>query len=559
MAKTLYVDTATGNDATTYANNDAAHPWATIARAAWGSTVYASPDTSQAAAAGDTVRITAGVYWEKGNTATGGGSQYAVCLSPANSGTAGNLITFLGVGGTVDIRAFDATIRGPMIGSNGKNYIVWDSVTVNDYYCGSLPDTGPVCLGSCTGCQILRCEIIGHGVDYYWGHRFASEMGGTATSAGSNVTGTASQFLAEFIPGTSSIGLGGTLYPVTVVTDDQHLTVTGTPGVTNDPYTMSGFKNNYEGLRLGSSVGGTVKNNRIHGFYNPVLGCRSGNEGCIILYDSDSNIIEHNNCYDSGIGIFVKGIQTGTTLDDNIIRYNFVYDILTKGIQNLEGRRTLIYQNLVIRVQSYGLFAGFFSSDSARFVNNTVYNCGTLGSGYGGLVINQTTGGTSPTGPLVDVHFKNHIVSGVASYVGVSGYNTTNFAADDIKFDYNFYYNASPFAQDDASNTPVDRTFATWQGYIAAPKLYDQHGSNGTDPLFVSGTPLLPADFKLQGGSTARNFGIIVESIGGTNGNAVNCGCYITGNEEIGVESGTASVSSPRTLVAGMRPSTYIF
>ena len=60
--RTLYVNSATGNDATTYANNSASTPWRTIGRAAWGSTNYASPNAAQAAQAGDTVLIEAGIY-----------------------------------------------------------------------------------------------------------------------------------------------------------------------------------------------------------------------------------------------------------------------------------------------------------------------------------------------------------------------------------------------------------------------------------------------------------------------------------------------------------------
>ena len=54
-AKTLYVAQTTGNDSVTYAENSSARPWATLGRAAWGSTNRSSPNASQAAQAGDTV------------------------------------------------------------------------------------------------------------------------------------------------------------------------------------------------------------------------------------------------------------------------------------------------------------------------------------------------------------------------------------------------------------------------------------------------------------------------------------------------------------------------
>ena len=59
---TLYVNGATGNDSTTYSNNDSANPWATIGRAAWGSTDRSDPNSEEAAAAGDTVLVAAGTY-----------------------------------------------------------------------------------------------------------------------------------------------------------------------------------------------------------------------------------------------------------------------------------------------------------------------------------------------------------------------------------------------------------------------------------------------------------------------------------------------------------------
>ncbi len=86
-AKTLYVNGATGNDSTTYASNDANNPWQTIARAAWGSTNYLSPNPGQAAQEGDTVLIAAGTYWEKGFTVAEGAWRFSVSLNPANSGS----------------------------------------------------------------------------------------------------------------------------------------------------------------------------------------------------------------------------------------------------------------------------------------------------------------------------------------------------------------------------------------------------------------------------------------------------------------------------------------
>ncbi len=62
FAKELYVNGATGSDVTTYASNDAAHPWATLGRALWGNANKSTPNSGQAAQAGDIVLVSAGTY-----------------------------------------------------------------------------------------------------------------------------------------------------------------------------------------------------------------------------------------------------------------------------------------------------------------------------------------------------------------------------------------------------------------------------------------------------------------------------------------------------------------
>lgn len=121
QAKNLYVDGSTGNDSTTYAANDATHPWATIGRAVWGSTSVNNGDASEAAQAGDTVIVKPGTY-----TATQGtGKRYDPIWCPENSGTSGNPIT-IRAEGPVILRSNTGTIGEPVIGAYGRDHIVWD-------------------------------------------------------------------------------------------------------------------------------------------------------------------------------------------------------------------------------------------------------------------------------------------------------------------------------------------------------------------------------------------------------------------------------------------------
>lgn len=165
-AKTLYVNGATGNDATTYEANSATSPWRSIGRAAWGSTSYTSPNASQAARAGDVVEVAAGIYWETGNPS---GGRFTVSLNPANSGTATNPITFRGVG-DVFVR-MQRGFRGGMIGCDNRSYIVWDNFEIDDYYGGSTSDTGPVVFtGNARHCQLINSTVKGHPGSYYHGY-----------------------------------------------------------------------------------------------------------------------------------------------------------------------------------------------------------------------------------------------------------------------------------------------------------------------------------------------------------------------------------------------------
>jgi hypothetical protein len=154
-AKTLYVDAATGNDATTYANNGTGAKWATIGRAAWGSTDRAAPSTSQAAQAGDTVYITAGTY-----TTAGPNSRYDPAYNPANSGTADNPITFDAVG-TVTLTLSSSV--GPVIGAYQRDYIIWKGFTINEANAISASDTGPVVFWESHNSKILNSTITGRG------------------------------------------------------------------------------------------------------------------------------------------------------------------------------------------------------------------------------------------------------------------------------------------------------------------------------------------------------------------------------------------------------------
>lgn len=152
-AKPLYVNGATGNDATPYAQNDAAHPWRTIGRAAWGSANRATPVPAEAAQPGDVVTIAAGTYATAGQN-----GRFAVAYNPANSGTAGAPIVFRAEGRVV---LQLSSGRGPVIGSDGRNYITWDGFTIDEAQAPPAQDTGSVTVFGARGVVLRGLDITG--------------------------------------------------------------------------------------------------------------------------------------------------------------------------------------------------------------------------------------------------------------------------------------------------------------------------------------------------------------------------------------------------------------
>lgn len=152
----LYVNAATGNDATTKAANTSGTPWATIGRAVWGNASRASASGAQAAAAGDTVIVATGDYVQSGSTGLG---KEDPLLTPQNAGTAGNPITIQTDGGVVTIST--PSYNGPCIGAYQKDYIIWDGFTINEVDSDPQSDTGPVVFWQSDHCQAKNLIING--------------------------------------------------------------------------------------------------------------------------------------------------------------------------------------------------------------------------------------------------------------------------------------------------------------------------------------------------------------------------------------------------------------
>jgi hypothetical protein len=154
---------ATGGDdsrskatvAASYSNGSCSAPWATIGRAAWGNANRATPNTSEAAAAGDTVYVCAGSY-----TTTGTATRHTPAFNPVNAGSSGNPITFVAAAG---VTVSYTSSSGPVIGCNSVDYITWRGWSLDEATTTAASDTGLVVLWDSNNCIVEYGTFDGNG------------------------------------------------------------------------------------------------------------------------------------------------------------------------------------------------------------------------------------------------------------------------------------------------------------------------------------------------------------------------------------------------------------
>ena len=163
QAKELHVNASTGNDSVTYEGNSAATPWRTLGRAVWGSTSIGSPNSGQAARAGDVVLVAAGTY----GTSAATNSRLNPIYNPVNSGTANAPITIRAQG---DVRLTASAGRQPIIGALNRSYVVWDGFIVNEASVPTTADTGPVTVWDSHHITIRNAQITGRVINWNDNH-----------------------------------------------------------------------------------------------------------------------------------------------------------------------------------------------------------------------------------------------------------------------------------------------------------------------------------------------------------------------------------------------------
>jgi len=443
-AKTLYVDGVTGNDAVTYANNSQANPWRTIGRASWGSTDRSSPNSNEAAQAGDTVIVKAGTY----TTTQGTGQRYNPIYNPVNSGTAGNYITFLAEG-LVTLQSNtpgqgDNTIGEPIIGTLSRSYIIWDGFYIDEANVNTKRDTGPVVVWDSQNIILQNLQVKGlhHTNAYNW--------------------------------------------------DDNH-----------------------NCIRTEDTDYVTIRNNKL---WNCYMNTTDRKGSGITTYISHNMLIENNEIYDSGSGIYLKANSNG----GNIIRYNLIYDTSQDGITigSVSQNQTKIYQNIIRNTVNGISFIVYNATSPANidFVNNIIDS-----SSERGIYLK-----TRVAGGLIDIVFRNNILTN--NKYNIQSDNSIGDTSDKniMDFEHNNYYGPTTGHSFIGGSYNLSSWKSTFSQDSAAPV------SITSDPQYINE----PAgNFRLQPSSPARNAGIDVLDLDndGNSTDFVNIGAYITGNEQIGI------------------------
>lgn len=327
-AKALYVNPATGDDAVSWTNNSSTRPWRTLGRAVWGSSSRSSPNAAEAARAGDTVYVAAGVY-----TSPGTGIRYEPSYNPVNNGSAAEGYISFEAQGQVVLQLNSS--NGPVIGGYGKSYIRWKGFYINETNAPYRSDTGLITIFSSNNIVIEGNEVVG-----------------IATTVQDNHNG---------------VRIEGSSF-VTLTNNRIH-------GVTYDP---SGWdtSHNAAGVMLYGSNNITIEHNEIF----------DSNAGIFPKGNDNYNIVIRRNL----IHNCIKGIRISyshPTLGQNLVYQNVIRDGNTRGetvgINVAENTNNYTFANNTIdNVQNGIYFSNSANQSNLVFRNNVITNTNNAFNAY---------------------------------------------------------------------------------------------------------------------------------------------------------------------------------
>ena len=479
LAATYYVS-STGNDSNPGTESQ---PWRTISK---------SSSTLQP---GDTVLIKQGTYYEM--------------LTPARSGTEGQVITYQNYGNdTVVIDAQNGT-RDFSVYINGKAYLSFKGLTLNG---GTSSVYWRAGFYATDGSHHLTLDSL-----KVQNSRFGILLYGNVTPV-SNVIISNSNISNNLSHG---IFLYKKVYDTTVG-PNNHIAYNGYglgspdnpgydfgieigteyPGIQSEgPRRIQVFDNEInhngmQGIRTWNAANVLIRRNYLH---------HNGASGIQLENGSENMVVEHNR---SEFNARVYEYETGAWVDstknaivqDNILRGNKM-GLLVTDSQQVILRRNVIFENnqgAMHTINAMGINIDSGSSDIIG-VHNTLFNNSTGSSSRAGL----TLCAYNPPGERIVI--KNSIVSETASssdlWMGCSGNGYIS--------DYNNYFNTRPLS-------------IYWQGArVSWPQYLSSSGqdshSNTNNPLFINPSSY---DFSLQQNSPNKDSGdFLTRTAGSGSGN----------------------------------------
>lgn len=275
------------------------------------------------------------------------------------------------------------------------------------------------------------------------------------------------------------------------------------------------YVDNYNAIRIEAADDAVIWNNHLsnihRGYGNPSHNCAA-----IMTYGSRGFDIQHNHVYDCDAGIFVKGsANSGTTWNSGLIQYNKVELMVNTAILVDQIEDDPLYidvvQNLMIECPISLEFdnSAIAKTQNRRFRYNTVVEVSS-GDTWASWIREVTGSGDNRLQRNILCSRDN---SSDSQCVNGGDFTGTN---SDYVIEDNHYYRAGSallFSWNGSNYTDADDATAIAAFNAASGAT----GGTSGDPDFVNAAG---GDYRLNLGSPATG-----------------CGCYLTGDEEIGIEA----------------------
>lgn len=331
-AKNLYVDAAIGDDTVSYQDNSPVTPWATLRRPVFGADTWELRNSNEAAKAGDSVFVAAGIYYVAAMN-----DRSVPAFMNVNSGNATDGYISYEAVGLVDLRSSSGV--GPILGgytTGGDirtDYIKWKGFYINEETAPHTPDTGPIVIFGSNNVIIENCTIIGVTSsiqDNHNGIRF--ENAANSVARNNKITGIHTNRLdangevvgLSWHHNSAGIMLYGS-HDILIENNDISDTGAGIFPKGNNNYNITIRKNYVHNVRKGIRISYSAISGQNVIAQNVIVNGMSEENVGIELAENTNNYIVANNTidqFDNGININLDG-QSNNHIQNNIITNSF--------------------------------------------------------------------------------------------------------------------------------------------------------------------------------------------------------------------------------------------